>query len=289
MNSTRMFCTAHRGCSERGFASDWQHKITGGRYQIPRQYLDRYNKPPTPDVSVIHVLIALHFAIQDMTATPTTEVNCMPDGVSLADVYRGGLERIEWINWLDPLRTGEPSPFHRPNLFAGPSVRELNLGWRNNGGVRLVNIFNPVQTGFPVLTTQQMNEFCGGPYLVHLARSYLSSARVKAADRLAYIDLATHHRERRRSNQYMMGFVFDQLLPPHNWFGIWPGCTVANTEPWQPVRILVLPKLPSRYKANCEHTVVIAFVPEDLTLRHPTPGFSCESLQRIRMWICGPR
>ena len=45
----------------------------------------------------------------------------------------------------------------------------------------------------------------------------------------------------------------------------------------------------SRYKSNCNHTVVIAYVPMQLPLRFPAPGFSSLNLQRIKMYICGPR
>ena len=83
-------------------------------------------------------------------------------GVSLADVYRGLLLRINLLNWLDPLRTGSPSPFMRVDLFARPTVRELRQGWQNNGGVRLLNIMNPQATGFPPLTIQELKELCGG-------------------------------------------------------------------------------------------------------------------------------
>lgn len=282
--------TSHRGCSERGFCIDWQWQILGGRYEIPRQYLENYGKEPTPKLPLIHVLIAVHFAIQDMFATPTNEVSDMPFGISLAAVYRGGNLRITLLNWLDPLRTGLPSPFHRLDLFAFPTVHELRQGWAGNiGGVRLVNVLDPNMTGFPALDEQEMNEFCGGPYLVHKARAYLTSYRVKAADRLAYVNLANYHFERSRANQHMLGYVFDQLLPPQNWYGVWPGCTVPNTQPWQPVRILVVPKIPSRYMSNNDHSVVVAYVPDHLPVRHPAPGFHSPALQRIQMFLCGPR
>ena len=289
LNSSRMFNTAHRGTSERSFARDWQYQILGSRHQIPRQYLDPYGKNPTPNLPLIHVLIAAHFAIQDEFCTPSVEIDNMPNGTSLTDVYSGGLARITHLNWLDPLRTGLPSPFHRPNIFATPTVRELAHGWVNAGGVRLVNILNHQQTGFPILSNAEMNEFCMGPYLVDLARSYLTSMRVKAADRLQYIDLATHHAERRRDNTFIQGVLFDQQVLPHLWYGTWPGCITPNTQPWQPCRILMIPKIPSRYQASNDHVVVIAYVPAHLPLRHPSPGYSSPGLRRIQMFVCGPR
>ena len=289
LNASRMFNTAHRGNSERGFAADWQYQILGSRYQIPRQYMEPYGKNPTPQLPMIHILIAAHFAIHDEFGTPSVEVANLPDGTSLADVYRGGLERIELINWLDPLRTGLPSPFHRANIFATPTARELRQGLGIPGGIRPINVLNTAQSGFPRLSVQEMNEFCGGPYLTDLARSYLTSYRVREANRLNYIDLATHHGERSRDNQFMLGYVFDQQVAPHNWNGTWPGCTSPNNRHWQPVRIVMIPKMPSRYQANNDHVVVIAYVPTHLPVLHPAPGFKSPGLKRIQMFVCGPR
>ena len=85
-------------------------------------------------------------------------------GTSLSDIYRGGLERIRELNWLDPLRVGFPTNLLR-DPFARPTAVELARGFRANiGGIRMVNILNPAQTGFGELTM--------GPYLVKLAESY---------------------------------------------------------------------------------------------------------------------
>ena len=64
LNSSRMFCTSHRGCSERGFASDWIARILGSRDAIPHQYLQPYGKPPTPEVMRMYVLLMVHMAYQ---------------------------------------------------------------------------------------------------------------------------------------------------------------------------------------------------------------------------------
>ena len=50
----------------------------GTRYQIPYQYLEKYNKQPTPDIPKYNILAAVHFAIMHQFATPTNEVDCMP-------------------------------------------------------------------------------------------------------------------------------------------------------------------------------------------------------------------
>ena len=64
LNSGRMFCTAHRGASERKFGRDWGQRILGGRGQIPHQYLGSYGHQPTPNVSIIYVLLMVNMVIQ---------------------------------------------------------------------------------------------------------------------------------------------------------------------------------------------------------------------------------
>ena len=204
-------------------------------------------------------------------------------------MYRGGLARISEINWLDPLRTGSPGPFHRPDIFARPTAAELALGWANMGGVRIVNCLNPAQTGFPSISLEEIKELCGGPYLLKLAKSYLTSYRVRVVQNQPYVNLLQYHNDRRQPNLHMLGYIFDQQLPPLNWHGVWPGCQSPNTKLWEPVRFVVLPRLPSRYRSNCDHTVVVAYVPANLPVMSPTPGFNSPSLHRIKMWICGPR
>ena len=83
--------------------------------------------------------------------------------------------------------------------------------------------------------------------------------------------------------------MFDQIQPPRNWFGIWPGATVANTIPWQMCRILVIPKIPSRYVRNQSHTAILAYVPDNWQLLVPAPGFKSQVNKRLLMYICGPR
>lgn len=156
------------------------------------------------------------------------------------------------------------------------------------GGVRLVNCMNPNQTGFPQLSRQELKEIFGGPYLLNLAPSYLTTYRARLARTMPYLNIQAWHANHSQLAQ-LPGFVFDQQMPPVNWYGVWPGCNTPNTLPWEPVRFLVLPKIPSRYRANCDHTVVIAYVPVQLPLRNPTVGLSSPNLQRVKMYICGPR
>ena len=124
----------------------------------------------------------------------------MSDTVSLAAIYRGGLDRIPELNWLDPMRMGSPGPWTRPDHFARPTVQELRRGWAGNGnGVRLVNCLNPAATGFAPLSLQEIKELCGGPYLLKLARSYLTNYRVNVVQNMPYANLAHHHNTRRQA------------------------------------------------------------------------------------------
>ena len=103
------------------------------------------------------------------------------------------------------LCTGSPSPFHRPDLFAFPTAAELRLGWQNLGGVRLVNCLNPNQTAFPRLSKSDLLQLGGGPYLLKLAISYLTSYRLKVAQRQPYVNINAYHASRRQRNMYMLG------------------------------------------------------------------------------------
>ena len=146
----------------------------------------------------------------------------------------------------------------------------------------MVNCLNTNQTHFPQMTLPELNEFCSGPYLANLAPSYVSSYRHKEVERnQAYLNLANYHHDRSQLSQTIDGWMFDQVLPPRNWHGVWPA--------WQPVRILVIPGIPSRYTASQSHTVVLAYVPDNWPLVSPAPGFKSQSSQRIQMYICGPR
>ena len=285
-NSSRTMVTSLRWVAEANFMKDWAYIMTGGRGDIPQQLLDSYGKQPTPQVLKIFVVNAIQFQLMADFATPLSEVFELPPNVTYADIGRQMLERLDKPNWLDPLRTGSPSPFNRANIFSKPTLRELRLGQ-----AALVNCLDPDQTGFPLITPAELNEFCTGPYLSDLSRSYVSSIRFKELERnnLPYVNLANYHELRRQLSTNIEGWIFDQVQPPINWYGVWPGLNQANTTPWQPVRILTIPAIPSRYKSNISHTVVLAYVPTAWHLVHNAPGFKSPSLQRIQMYICGPR
>ena len=158
----------------------------------------------------------------------------------------------------------------------------------------MVNVLNHRQTGFPALTEPMMHELCGGPYLVHLARSYITSYRVQQVQNNPYVNLPLHHQHNSQLPGFIAGWIFDQQVPPANWHGVWPGCSEpphnhGNRQPWEPVRILVIPNVPSRYQSASSHTVILAYVPDHLPLLHPTRGLISPEIQRLKMWLCGPR
>ena len=278
-NSTRAFCTAHRWAAEANFGRDWGCKMTGCRGEIPQQLLEVYGKQPTPQVPKIYVVNAVHHQLVADFATPAAETYLLPPNVSHADIGRLMIDRLELENWLDPFRTGSPSPFDRPNLFSKPTQVELRRGLRQLNGVRMVNCLDPNLTHFPQMTAPELNELCAGPYVADLSASYVSSFRSKEVDQNhGYLNLATFHQDRQQLSRNIPGWMFDQLQPPTNWIGI-----------WQPVRILVVPGIPSRYTASQAHTVVLAYVPNNWLLVSSAPGFKSQASQRIQMYICGPR
>ena len=88
-------------------------------------------------------------------------------------------------------------------------------------------------------------------------------------------------------------FYFDQLAPPINW---------PIPLQWQPIRVLVVPGIPSRFISNVNranlHTVCLAYVPDVVIPMHPdtawdlvrpAPFQQSPALQRIQNWLCGPR
>ena len=290
-NSSRVFCTAHRWVAEANFGRGWGCKMTGGRGEIPQQLLRPYAKQPTPQVPQIFVVNAVHHQLVADFATPLAEVYALPANVSHADIGRQMLDRLARPNWLDPLRTGPTIGFDRQNLFSRPTVLEQRRGLlQQNGGVLVVNCLDANTTHFPRMDLADLHEFAAGSYLARLAPSYVSSFRHKELERnQAYLNLANYHQNRRQLSQNIPGWMYDQVQPPTNWYGVWPGAAAPNTIPWQPVRILVLGGIPSRYTASQAHTVILAYVPDNWQMVSSAPGYQSQSNRRIQMFICGPR
>ena len=127
-SSRRAFVTAHRWVAEANFGRDFGVKMIGSKEEVPQQLLEPFGKPPTPQVSKFFVLNAINHQLAYDFATPLTEKYSLPPNVSYADIGRQLAARVDLPNWLDPLRTGFPSPFLRPNLFAKPTQAELQQG-----------------------------------------------------------------------------------------------------------------------------------------------------------------
>ena len=223
-------------------------------------------------------------------AKPAEEKYSLPAGLSHAALGRNMLQRHSLYNWLDPLRTGCPSPFKLSDVFVRPTLAELRLGLLNPGDVRMVDCIDANVTDFPRLTIEDLHEITTSPYLVSLAPSYVSSYRYKELEQTGhYLNLQQFHADRSQLSLSISGWMFDQLQMPNNWYGVWPGWSTPNTEPWEPVRILTIPLVPSRYTGNQSHTVVIAYVPTAWLLQSPAPAMCSPPNQRIQMYICGPR
>ena len=290
-NSTRAFCTSHRWVAEGSNLRDWQWKGTGTRAEIPQQLLQPYNEPPTPQVPQIFVVNSVHHQLMADFAKPVREVYELPPGVTHSDIGTQMLVRLPLPNWLDSIRFGFPSSLHRPNIFSRPTMLDRRRGLlQQPGGVIDVNCLDPSQTHFPLMTIADLHELGAGPYVADLGPSYVSSFRHKEMERTqGYLNLANHHQSRSQLSQNIPGWYFDQIQAPPNWNTVWPGTTTQNISVWQPVRILTVPGLPSRYTASQFHTVILAYVPDNWPLVVPAPGFKSPPNKRMQMWICGPR
>lgn len=53
----------------------------------------------------------------------------------------------------------------------------INPSLVQQGRVQMVNVVDPLQTGFPVISRRILNEFATGPYLARLADSYITDLR----------------------------------------------------------------------------------------------------------------
>jgi hypothetical protein len=177
------------------------------------------------------------------------------------------------------------------NIVVRPLPLRLKCVFFSPGNLRLVNALDPSVTQFPQVSVEQMNEFAGGGYLPKLSRGYISSYRYAEAANLAYLNLANYDQNNSARVANMTAWMFDQIAPPLNWNGVWANCQLPNSIPWVPVRILVIPNIPSRFSSRQTHTVVLAYVPtgQPLLAAQESPGFKSVPLKRIHMYLCGPR
>ena len=289
-NSTRVFTTMNRAPAEWAFGRVWQHQITACRSSAPQQYLLPYGKPPTPQIPLLSVIQYVHSALMYEVATPHREVYSLPPGVTYAGVARTALHRLPKMNWLDPLRM--VGPFIRRDNFSRPTQVQLRQGRQGRmGNVRLVDALNSVATEFPQITRDELHELTGGGYIASLTRNYLASYRRNEVATLQYLNLANYQHSLEAPINQMEAWLVDQNVAPNNWYGLW-NSNLPNTDPWVNVRVLTIPRVPSRYQAAVGHTVVLAYIPTSL----PVPagaairtGFHSPSLQRLQMYCCGPR
>ena len=124
-----------------------------------------------------------------------------------------------------------------------------------------------------------------------LSRGYVSSYQYQVASNMAYLNLANYDQNNSAPVGNLRAWMFDQLAPPNNWNAVWTNCQTPNANPWIPVRILAIPLIPSRFTTRQTHTVILAYVPTNRPLLpgQEAPGFKSLPLQRIQMYICGPR
>ena len=114
--------------------------------------------------------------------------------------------------------------------------------------------------------------------------SYVTEMQGRLCDNLAYIDLAKYDQVRCQPPIFLQGWVFHQSQMP-------PGWNAQEYGPWEPVSILTIPNIPSRYHSGTvnDHTDIIAYVPNNIPQVHPTRGYRSANLQKIKMLLCGPR
>jgi hypothetical protein len=284
-NSTKLCTGAGRFHSEHFFATEWARQMLGGRDMIDQAYLNPMGVGVTPQVAKIYGIIQSHFDIQWRFQSASVQRCPLPVGCTYrqqAEVLTG---RMGMENWLDPLYTGVPSGFNRLDMFARPRGPELRAALPLPGGVRMANLLDPNQTGFPHIPFIELYMIAGGPYSVNLVFKYMTQFQVRRCDRtLQYLGLINHVIQRQQPPGHMDGWIFDQIQAPAGW-------DAQENGPWEPVRIAALPALPSRYHSGdaADHVILVAYVPVNWPLQHPARGFIFPGAQRIKMACCGPR
>ena len=283
-NSTR-FTTVERHTVEHYHGGEWGWEILGCRSAIDAHYLDPYGRGPTPNVPKISPILQAHFDIQWRFQQPAIERCPIPPGLSVRILAEITVARSDMENWLDPLVTGLPSGFARDDLFQKPTQVQLMQAMVRGsfGQVRFVDIFNHQLTGFPDIPFINLYEMAGGEYLVNLIFKYVTSLHVKACDRnIQYLNLAHYMQIRTQAPVTLQGWLFDQVVQPADW-------NDQEYGNFEPMRIVAIPNIPSRYINAGTHTVLIAYVPVNWPLQFPALGYHHPGLQRIKMILCGPR
>ena len=271
-------------------ATMYHRKSTGVKETVDQALLDPVGvgvsglvtTPQTPKISLlIDANIGLHYLYGK---AQTTSFELPPHINRYSEIGNMTRERMWMSNWLDPLEIGLPSPFIRTDLFLPPRGPELRAALLMVGGVRMVNVLNPNDTNFPNVPVSHMNELGCGPFLPGRVRGYVTEMQGRISDQLPYLGLANFDFVRRQAPVFLPGWLFEQIQRP-------PGWNAQLYGPWEPVSVLAVPGIPSRYKSGTvhDHISVIAYVPANRVLVNPAVGFLSPPLQRIKMVLCGPR
>ena len=288
-NSGCIFCTKFRGAAEWVFLRVWQDRILGRGDKIWHQYLEEYGKPPAPHTPKIMVLLQNHLALSHQFKKPHSPMFELPPGITRKNIGEMLIGRLELHNFLDPLRTN--LGWLRNDIF-GRTLQAERV--RNGGVVREGNAMDRRFTQFPIISSAMINEMGGGSYQASLTRQYTTAFRRTEVTQQAgpWVDIDTFHQLREQPLQDLPCSTFDQVQPPLGWIG-----------PWQPIRIMRISDIPSRFTNAGRHCVIIAYVPDHVPadpnqnlpalpgwhLQYPGLGYCSQELQRIIMFCCGPR
>ena len=89
------------------------------------------------------------------------------------------------------------------------------------------------------------------------------------------------------------GWMWEMWQAPANWGHNWYGTNQPTNEVFEPgTKFVLVKKIPSHYSASARDNhdvVVVAYVPTNLPVREPVRGFTTPGLQRIKMYIYGPK
>ena len=299
--------TKARNASEHNFQFIWACKYFGRGGGISNTLLMRCESQPDPArTTVEHVLDAV-WAIRADYGPARHPIYPLPEGVTRTSIGEKLVGRVPLRNYLCPYVYD--ITWERQVQWNGVGLRPtLHTGIRNperaiNGGVMHEgNLLDPYFTGLPRLILDNevperklamINELCCGPFLLNRAPAYIQNVQHRQVQGQQVGNRQAYHQLRQQVPNHVPCFYFDQNNAPANW---------PIHLPWQPIRILTAPNIPSQYKSNENganlHSTVISYVPiapvplapnQTWPVLHPDPLTISEPLQRIQMWLCGPR
>ena len=299
--------TKARNASEHNFQFIWACKYFGRGGGISNNLLMRCESQPDPArTTVEHVLDAV-WAIRAEYGPARHPSYPLPEGVTRTSIGEKLVGRVPLRNYLCPYVYD--ITWEREAQWNGNGLRPtLHTSVRNaeraiNGGVMHEgNLLDPYFTGLPRLILDNevpdrqlalINELCCGPFLLRRAPAYIQNVQHRQVQGQQVGNRQAYNQLRQQRPNHVPCFYFDQLIAPANW---------PNHLPWQPIRILTVPNIPSQYKSNENganlHSTIISYVPiapvpmapnQTWPVLYPDPLTISEPLQRIQMWLCGPR